>query len=101
MEKRMADLRAKSDDDIEQWIKNHESRAVEGATKLPFYHELLEERARRAQARHLLNMERSLEHLAQTAIRQECTTYGDLAKASGVEWSRARHQMNGPAGHLD
>lgn len=34
-------------------------------------------------------------------LSQECVTYGDLARASSVEWAKARHQMNGKHGHLD
>jgi len=62
---------------------------------------LLEERVRRAQATHKLSFESSLEHLKSAAVQQRCTTYGDLAQASGVAWSTARHQMNGSNGHLD
>jgi hypothetical protein len=98
METPMGDLADKSDSEIEQWIKNHEAKK---ATSIPFYRELLEERARRTQLKHTLNLERSLAHLKEAAIRQKCTTYGDMAKASGIEWSVARHQMNGPHGHLD
>jgi len=94
----MGEFAGKSDSEIEQWIKNHEAK---GATSSPFYRELLEERARRTQLKHALNMERSLVHLKDVAIRQKYTTYGELAKASGVEWSIARHQMNGSGGHLD
>ncbi|TPV98303.1 MAG: hypothetical protein USCAAHI_02263 [Beijerinckiaceae bacterium] len=94
----MGDLADKSDSEIEQWIRNHEAK---GATSVPFYRELLDERARRTQLKHTLNMERSLDHLKEAAIRQKCTTYGDLGNASGIEWSHARHQMNGPHGHLD
>ena len=93
------DLSAKSDGEIDTWIENYEAKA--GATALPFYRQLLEERARRAQSKQRLDFERSLEHLKQAAIRQVCTTYSELAKASGVEWSQARHQMNGSSGHLD
>ena len=89
----------KTDAEINQWIINHERAA--GGTARPLYHQLLEERARRSQAKHKMNLERSLEHLKQAAIGQVCTTYGDLASASGVEWSQARHQMNGATGHLD
>jgi hypothetical protein len=39
--------------------------------------------------------------LKEAAIRQECISYGDLAKASAINWSRARHLMNGSHGHLD
>jgi hypothetical protein len=92
------DFSAKSDPDLNQWIANYERKP--GGTTEPFYHELLEEQARRAQAKQQLNLERSMEHLKQTAIQQVCTTYGDLAKASDVEWSKAHRQMNGPKGHL-
>jgi hypothetical protein len=88
----------KTDKEIDQWIKNYEAQKQ---TDNPFYHELLEERARRTQAKHVLNMERSLTRLEEAAADGVCVSYGDLAKASGVEWSRARHQMNGPQGHLD
>ena len=94
----MARFEGKSDPQIDTWIKHHEK---ENATDLPFYRELLEERARRQQSKHKLNFETSLEHLKQAAINQTCTTYGALASASGVEWSQARHQMNGANGHLD
>lgn len=92
------DLLAKSDREIERWISNHEAK---GATSEPLYGALLEERVRRAQATHKMSFERSLEHLKRAAIDQRCTTYGALAEASDVEWSRARHQLNGYNGHLD
>lgn len=63
--------------------------------------ELLEERVRRAQLTHKLDFGQSLEHLERTAINQICTSCGDLAMSSAQEWSKARHQMNGPNGHLD
>lgn len=91
-------LASKSDPEIERWIASYER---EGATALPFFAELLEERVRRAQAKHKMSFETSLDHLKQAAIEQRCTTYGALAAASGVEWSVARHQMNGLNGHLD
>lgn len=93
------DFSTKSDKEIDQWIANHER--APGGTSKPLYRELLEERARRAQDGQMLNLERSLEHLKTAAIGQICTTYGDLAKASGVEWTKARQKMNGPRGHLD
>lgn len=88
----------KSDSDIDIWIRNHENA---GKTSAPLYLDLLEERVRRAQLKHKLNFDRSLEHLKHAAINQTCTSYGALAAASGVEWFLARHQMNGPNGHLD
>ena len=91
-------LAGKSDREIDQWISNHESK---GMTAAPLYLDLLEERVRRSQQAHKLNFERSLNHLKAAAVEQRCTTYGALAEASGVEWSKARHQMNGQNGHLD
>jgi hypothetical protein len=93
------DLGAKTDSDLDQWIANHEGKP--GGTALPLYRQLLEERVRRAQTKPGLKPERSLEHLKQAAIRQVCTSYGDLAKASDLEWSKAHRQMNGATGHLD
>lgn len=86
----------KSDAEIEIWIKNHEEAAQ---TNTPLYFQLLEERAHRSQQ--ILYPEISLALLKQVAVDQTCTTYGALAKASKVEWSKARHQMNGLNGHLD
>ncbi|KPF92302.1 hypothetical protein IP81_09335 [Novosphingobium sp. AAP83] len=93
-----SDLTIKTLPEIERWIHRHEER---GLTSEPLYIMLLEERIRRAQAQQKLNFNKSLAHLKRTAIAQECTTYGALAISSGVEWSKARHQMNGLNGHLD
>jgi hypothetical protein len=93
------DLSSKNDTEISNWIKNHEAKP--GATELPLYRQLLEERARRTQSKHHLNFEKSLAMLKEAAVKQVCVTYGDLAKASGVSWSQARYQMNGASGHLD
>lgn len=92
------DLSTKTDREIETWIRNHETASKTGD---PLYHELLEERARRSQAKQRLDFDKSLEHLKNAARSQKCTSYGELAAASGVDWSKARHQMNGPGGHLD
>ena len=92
------DLSTRTDQQLGNLINNHEAK---GATGLPFYRGLLEERARRSQAKSLLNVERSLQLLRRAAIEQRCVTYGDLAKASNVEWSQARHRMSGANGHLD
>ncbi|MBP8232865.1 MAG: hypothetical protein KAY22_11220 [Rhizorhabdus sp.] len=94
----MTNVETKTDAEIDSWIRNYESK---GGTSAPFYGALLEERARRSQAKHKLDFNRSLEHLKRAAIGQVCTTYGALAAASNVAWSQARHQMNGPNGHLD
>ncbi|MBO9177010.1 hypothetical protein J5283_22885 [Rhizobium sp. 16-488-2a] len=94
----MTDFSSKTDAAIDQWIANFEKR---GETEVAFYSELLEERARRAQKKQSLDLEKSLVALKQAAIDGICITYGDLAKTSGVDWSKARHQMNGKHGHLD
>lgn len=92
------ELTTKTDPEIETWIRNHEKA---GKTTEPLYLQLLEERVRRTQLRQKLDFDRSLEHLKHAAINRACTSYGALAAASGIEWSKARHQMNGTNGHLD
>ncbi len=94
----MVDLSSKSDAEVGQWIANHETK---GATAEPLYLALLEERARRAQAKNNLDPDKSLACLIGAAREQVCTTYGALAAASGVEWSKARRAMSGAGGHLD
>ena len=94
----MSAFAGKSDGDIDQWIRNHEKK---GATDTQLYRDLLDERARRSGGEGRLSIDLSLELLVQAATEQRCVTYGDLAKASGVEWSRARHKMSGANGHLD
>jgi len=91
-------LATKTDPQIETWIRNHEAN---GGTAAPLYFQLLEERIRRARAKHKLDFDKSLAHLKQAAVAQVCTSYGALAAASDVTWSQARHQMNGSNGHLD
>jgi hypothetical protein len=90
------DFSAKSDSEIETWIENHERS---GATSAELYKRLLEERARRNSSG--LKVENSLRLLSEAASAEKFVTYGDLAKASGVPWSQARHAMNGAHGHLD
>ncbi|MBB3956050.1 hypothetical protein [Novosphingobium sediminicola] len=92
------DFSTKTDRQIDQWIANHETSQ---ATDAPLYKTLLIERVGRAQLKQKMSFDLSLEHLKIAAIEQRCTTYGALAAASGVEWSKARHQMNGVNGHLD
>jgi hypothetical protein len=90
------DLSARTDDEIETWIANHEKRK---AVDSPLYRALLEERARRFAKG--LSVEVSLAHLVASARARRFTTYGDLAKANGMPWEKARHLMNGAHGHLD
>ncbi len=90
------DLSEKSDQDIKNWIDNFERL---GKTDEPLYGELVEERARRFGKG--LNIDTSLAHLMATAKAGRFTTYGQLAEANAVPWSKARHAMNGAGGHLD
>ena len=92
------DLAAKSDGELDQMIENH---VVKSATGLPVFHQLLKERSRRSQLTQRLDLEKSPECLKDAARRGVCVAYADLANASGVEWSKARHQMNCANGHLD
>lgn len=95
---RTFDLTAKTDAEIRQWIINHENA---NATERQLYKDLLEERARRSEGAGRLEIQKSLTALTQAAREQRYLTYGDLASASNVPWTKARHQMNGPKGHLD
>ncbi len=88
----------KTDEQIESWARKYEEQ---GKTADPAYTLLLEERTTRRQKKQKLNFDRSMTHLRDAAIRQKFTSYGRLAEASEVDWSIARHQMNGPHGHLD
>ena len=92
------DLSSKSDKELDQWIRNHELKAATGA---PLFSLLVEERARRSKSKHVLDVEKSLGVLRQAAIDQRCVSYGELAAVNGVDWSQARHRMNGANGHLD
>lgn len=92
------DLSKQTDQQIDNLINNH---IRHDKTAAPLFRELLEERVRRGQEKHLLNFQKSMLILIQTATDQTCLSYGQLAKASNVEWSKARYQMNGANGHLD
>jgi len=94
----MADLKSKTDQEIDAWIANYVRL---GKTAEPFYRELLEERGRRGTAKHRLDIEKSLVAVMDAAKQQKCITYGSLAAASGVGWSKARRAMDGAGGHLD
>ena len=92
----MANLKDKSDDEIDAWIANHERL---GKTESQFYSELIEERNRRHG--HGLNIDRSIQALIAAAKEGRFISYGELAEANGVPWTKARHRMNGKHGHLD
>lgn len=98
MKSMTVDLTKKTDAQLNALIKNHEDK---NARDRPIYPLLLEERARRTQAKSHLDFNRSIALLRDAAVNQVCVSYGQIAEASGVEWRIARHQMNGPNGHLD
>lgn len=88
----------KSDAEIESWARKYEEARK---TSDPDFALILAERTLRRQKKQKLSFEHSLNHLKACAKAGTFTSYGELAKASKVEWSQARHQMNGPRGHLD
>lgn len=94
----MIDLLTKTDAQIDNLIRNHEEK---DARDRPLYPALLEERARRSQARSSLSFDKSMDLLRRAAMERRCVSYGDLADASDVPWREARHKMNGARGHLD
>lgn len=81
---------------IEAWIRNYQKQKQ---TDDPFYLKLLSRREELSSGD--LNMKKSIDHLISSARAGVYTTYGDLAKASGLSWSRARYSMNNVGGHLD
>jgi hypothetical protein len=85
-----------TDTRIDTWIERFVAKRL---TADPQCQLLFEERARRQSK--LLSIEKSLQHLVETARVAKFTTYGALANASGVSWDRARYVMNGPRRHLD
>jgi len=81
---------------IETWIRNYQKQRK---TEDPFYLKLLTRREELSRGD--LVIQKSVEHLTSAAKAGSYTTYGDLAKASGVSWSKARYSMNNAGGHLD
>jgi hypothetical protein len=96
MPKLIEDFSDYADNQIDFWIEKY---VVRGLTAELQCRLLFEERARRQSK--VLSIEKSLKHLIQAARLKQFTTYVELAKASGVDWSKARNLMNGPKGHLD
>ncbi len=87
---------SKSDDEIDNWIRNHEDK---GQTQTDLYRALIEERNRRHG--HGLTIKKSMAVLVAAAKRRQFVSYGELAEANGVSWTKARYRMNGKHGHLD
>jgi len=92
----MTNLETKSDADIDQWIANHE-RA--GKTQSTLYQELIVDRNRRHGKG--LDLATSIAALTKSAKEKRYISYGDLAAANGLTWSKARLRMNGKHGHMD
>lgn len=92
----MIDLAKKTDAEIDNWIANHERV---GETKTDLYVSLIAERSRRHG--HGLTIAKSMAALIAAARRHEFISYGELAEANEVPWTKARHRMNGKYGHLD
>ena len=81
---------------IEAWIRNYQKQRK---TEDPFYLQLLSRREELSSGS--LSIKKSVEHLISAAKAGVYTTYGDIAKASGMSWSQARYSMNNAGGHLD
>jgi hypothetical protein len=92
----VSSLETKTDAEIDVWIANHERQ---GKTKSPLYLSLVEERSRRHG--HGLTLNKSIATLIAAAKKRQFISYGELAEANGVAWTKARHRMNGKHGHLD
>ena len=90
------DLSSKTNDEIDNWIANHEKA---GKTDSDLYRSLIVERGRRHGRG--LSIEVSISAMAQAAKNGRFISYGELAEANGIEWTKARHIMNGKHGHLD
>ncbi len=92
----MNDLSKKTNAEIDNWIANHERL---GKTKSDLYAQLVAERNRRHGRG--LSISMSMIAMIAAAKRREFISYGELAEANGVAWTKARHLMNGKHGHLD
>lgn len=90
------DLISKSDVEIDNWIANHERLKK---TDSDLYRGLIAERNRRFGRG--LKIEVSMRLLSEAAKAGRFVSYGELAEANGIVWSKARHLMNGKHGHLD
>lgn len=92
----MTNLENKSDADIDQWITNHE-RA--GKTRSTLYQDLIVDRNRRHGKG--LDIRISIAAMTKSAKENRYISYGDLAAANGLTWSKARLRMNGKYAHMD
>jgi hypothetical protein len=92
----MVDFSTKTDDEIDSWIANHERHKK---TDSDLYRSLILERDRRFGRG--LNINVSMHAMIDAAKAGRFISYGGLAEANGIAWSKARHLMNGKHGHLD
>ncbi len=92
----MVDFTTKTDDEIDSWIANHERHKK---TDSDLYRNLILERDRRFGRG--LNIHVSMRAMVDAAKAGRFISYGELAEANGIAWSKARHLMNGKHGHLD
>lgn len=92
----MVDLSRKTDDEIDTWIANHERN---GETQTELYRRLIEERNSRHG--HGLAITVSVNAIVDAAKQGRFISYGEIAEANQVPWTKARHRMNGKHGHLD
>ncbi len=90
------DLASKPDDEIDTWIANHE-RVKKIDSDL--YRSLIVEKGRRHGRGLCIDV--SIHAMTQAAKNGRFISYGELAEANGIEWTKARHTMNGKHGHLD
>jgi hypothetical protein len=90
------DLTSKSDSEIDTWISNHERLKK---TDSDLYRTLIVEKGRRHGRG--LSIEVSMRAMMQAAKNGKFISYGELAEANGIAWTKARHLMNGKHGHLD
>ncbi len=92
----MVDFADKTDEEIDSWIANYERH---NKTDSDFYRSLIEERGRRFGRG--LNIDVSMRAMIEAAKAGRFISYGELAEANGIGWSKARYLMNGKHGHLD
>ena len=90
------DLTKKTNSEIDIWIANHERKKETGSE---LYKDLIAERSLRHGRG--LSIDVSIEAMKKAAREQRYISYGELAEANGINWSKARHLMNGKHGHLD
>ena len=84
---------------VEQLIANYNAKNM---VRTPEYAALIRARENKLQSDRMLDLFKSMDLLKRKAFSQEFVSYGDLAEASGLEWTNTlRARMSGPKGHLD